>query len=115
MNAFNEIIAPGMINHSAPPGASNGPEGVVYFFNQVLRPAFPDLTVTIHDQVAEGDKVTTRKSFYGTHTGDFFGVTPTGNQVTMNVIDILRLKDGQFSEHWGILDMQGVMSQIVKQ
>ena len=115
MNAFNEIIAPGMINHSAPPGASNGPEGVVYFFNQVLRPAFPDLTVTIHDQVAEGDKVTTRKSFYGTHTGDFFGVTPTGNQVTMNVIDILRLKDGQFIEHWGILDMQGVMSQIVKQ
>ena len=34
-------------------------DGVIYFFNHLLKPAFPDLTVEIHDMVAEGDKVTT--------------------------------------------------------
>src|SRR6185295_15692373 len=73
MNSFNEIIAPEFINHTAPEGSPKGPDGVVYFFNHLLKPAFPDLKVVIHDQVAEGDKVTTKKSFHATHKGDFFG------------------------------------------
>ncbi|MBC7884689.1 MAG: ester cyclase, partial [Saprospiraceae bacterium] len=84
----------------------------IYFFNQLLKPAFPDLKVQIHDMVAEGDKVTTRKSFHATHQGDFFGVKPSGKKVVMEVIDIIQLKDGRYIAHWGILDMFSVMSQI---
>ncbi|MET7141314.1 ester cyclase [Xanthomonas sp. PPL139] len=43
-------------------------------FHDILRPALAGLTVTIHDQVAEGDKVTTRKTVSGRHTGTLFGV-----------------------------------------
>lgn len=112
MDSFNELISPDFINRTAPPGAPVGPEGVVYFFNHLLKPSFTNFTVQIHDQVAEGDKVTNRKTFHATHTADFFGVPASGKKVVMDVIDIIRLKDGKFVEHWGILDMQGLMAQI---
>ena len=115
MNTFNEIFAPDFINQTAPAGTPTGPDGVVYFFNHLLKPAFPDLKVVIHDQVAQDDKVTTRKSFHATHKGDFFGVPATNKNVVMEVIDIIRLRDGQFVEHWGILDTQGLMAQISAQ
>ena len=68
-----EIFAPDFINQTAPPGSPQGPEAVIYFFDHILRPSFPELKVVIHDMIAEGDKVTTRKSFHATHKGDFFG------------------------------------------
>ena len=112
MDAFNEIIATDFINQTAPPGVPKGPEGVLYFFNHFLKPAFPDLRVEIYDQVAEGDKVTTRKSFHATHTGEFMGVPATNKRVVMDVIDILRLRDNRLVEHWGVLDFQSVMAQL---
>ena len=112
MAAFDEIISPDFINHTAPPGTPTGGEGVVYFFNHMLKPAFSQFTVEIHDQVAEGDLVTTRKSFHGVHTGEFFGVPASDRAVKMDVIDIIRLRDGRFVDHWGILDMQNVIAQI---
>ncbi len=107
-----ELFAPDFINQTAPPGSPQGPEAIIYFFNHILKPSFPDLKVVIHDQMAEGDKVTTRKSFYAKHTGEFFGVPPTNKDVVMDIIDIIRLKDGKFAEHWGILDMQSLMAQL---
>lgn len=112
VSTVHEIFAPDFINQTAPPGSPQGPEAIIYFFDKVLRPAFPDLKVVIHDQVAEGDKVTTRKSFHAIHRGEFFGVPPTNKKVVMDVIDIIRLRDGKYVEHWGILDTQGLMAQI---
>ena len=80
MDSFNELISPDFINRTAPPGAPIGPEGVIYFFNHLLKPSFSDFTVEIYDQVAEGDKVTTRKAFHATHTADFFGVPASGKK-----------------------------------
>lgn len=115
MQTFNELIAADFINHTAPQGVPKGPEGVVIFFNHFLKPSFPDLKVVIHDQIAEGDKVTTRKSFKGTHKGDFMGMPATNKQVVMDIIDILTLRDGKFTEHWNVLDMQNVIMQLSAQ
>ena len=112
VNTVHEIFAPDFINHTAPSGSPQSSDGVIYFFNQLLKPAFPDLKVEIHDLVAEGDKVTTRKSFYATHKGEFFGVKPTNKSVVMDVIDIIQLRDGKYIAHWGILDMHSLMTQI---
>ena len=112
VNTVHEIFAPDFINHTAPSGSPQSSDGVIYFFNQLLKPAFPDLKVEIHDMVAEGDKVTTRKSFYATHKGEFFGVKPTNKSVVMDVIDIIQLRDGKYIAHWGILDMHSLMTQI---
>ncbi|MBD0367052.1 MAG: ester cyclase, partial [Flavisolibacter sp.] len=94
MNTLNELLAPDFINHTAPPGVSKGPDGVAYFFNNILKAAFPDLTVEILDQIAEGNKVATRKCFHATHKGDFFGVPASIKKVTIDVMDIIYLRDG---------------------
>jgi len=112
MQTFTEIIDKDFINQTAPAGVPKGPEGVLYFFNQFLKPAFPDLKVIIHDQVAEEDKVTTRKTFHATHRGEFFGIPASGKQVVMEIIDIIRLRGGNFVEHWNVLDWQNVVAQI---
>jgi predicted ester cyclase len=106
VNTVYEIFASDFVNQTAPPGSPQGPEAIIYFFDNILRPAFPDLKVVIHDMV------TTRKSFNATHTGEFFGVPATNKNVVMDVIDIIRLRDGKYVEHWGILDTQGLMAQI---
>ncbi len=110
--AFNEIIAPDFVNRTAPPGVPSGPEGVQYFFNHFLKPAFPDLTVTIQRQVAEGDLVTTHKLFHATHQGEFMGIPPSGKSVVMEVMDIIRLADGKFIEHWNVVDWQNIIQQL---
>ena len=111
LDLFNEIIAPDFINHSAPPGSDPGREGARQFF-AMIRGAFPDLEVTIHDQVAEGSAVVTRKSYQATHAGNFMGIAPTGRRIQFSVIDIIRLRDGRYTEHWANADMFGLMAQL---
>ena len=62
---------------------------IEYFPNAV-----PDLTYTVEDQVAEGDKVVSRYTASGTHRGEFFGVAPTGNRIEMSGIQIDRFDKG---------------------
>lgn len=112
VQVFHELIAPDFVNQTAPPDTPKGPEGVFYFFNNVVKPAFPDLKVEIYDMVAENDKVATRKAFLGTHQGDFLGVPPSHKNVTINVMDIVRIRDGKFIEHWNVLDLENIMVQI---
>jgi steroid delta-isomerase-like uncharacterized protein len=77
-----------------------------------LRSAFPDLRVRIDEQVAEDRKVVTRKTFEGTHRGEFMGVPPTGRPIAWEVIDILTLKDGRISEHRVIFDQLSLRQQL---
>jgi len=74
--------------------------------------AFPDLVATVHDQVAEDDKVVTRWSATGTHAGDFAGVPATGRLVTVSGIHIHRVRHGRLIEHWEELNLLGVLRQI---
>jgi steroid delta-isomerase-like uncharacterized protein len=114
METFAELVSNDLINHSAPAGAPNGPESMVYFIQGILKKGFPDLTVEILDQVAEGDKVTTRKTFRGTHSDDFMGIPPSQKKVTISVIDIIRLEDGKYAEHWGFSNLAEVMADLGK-
>ncbi len=105
----DELFAPGFVNRTAPPGMPAGREGILHTFDKILRPALAGLRVEIHDQIAEGDKVTTRKSIHGTHTGELLGVPATGKPVTIDVIDILRFEGGRVIEHWG----QNTLPQVL--
>ena len=85
---------------------------MIYFVNKVMRQAFPDLRVEIYQQIAENDLVFTRKTFHATHLGTFMGIAPTGRKVFMNVMDIIRIKNGKYIEHWGIRDTQELLNQL---
>ena len=112
LNAFDEILASDFTTHEdLPPEMPTGPEGAKQLF-AMLRGAFPDLHVTIEDQIAEGDKVAVRTTFAGTQRGDFMGIPPTGRRVRYAVVDFFRIADGRVAEHWGLSDMAGLMQQL---
>jgi steroid delta-isomerase-like uncharacterized protein len=73
---------------------------------------FPDITVTIDDQVAEGDKVGSRHTSHGTHTNSFMGMPPSGKEATITGMTITRIKDGKIVEAWTCWDALGMFEQL---
>jgi len=74
--------------------------------------AYPDMNVTIHDMVAEDDKVLAHWSVNATHGGELMGIPPTGNPVTFSGHTMYRFADGQIVETWWTWDTMGMMQQI---
>jgi steroid delta-isomerase-like uncharacterized protein len=74
--------------------------------------AFPDFHVTVHDTLAERDKLAQLWTVTGTHKGEFMGIPPSGNQVTFAGITISRFADGKIVEQWWCYDALGMMQQI---
>jgi len=66
----------------------------------------------VEEYQAEGDLVVTRKSLLGTHTGAFMGIPPTGRDVRIDVIDIVRVRDGMVTEHGNVVDQLGLLQQL---
>jgi predicted ester cyclase len=66
----------------------------------------------IRHQVAEFDQVVTPKPYRATHRGTFVGVPATGRVVEFNVIDIVKLRYGQYVEHWACADILGLPGQL---
>jgi predicted ester cyclase len=79
---------------------------------ELNRRAFPDLRLTVEDQVAEGDKVVTRWRGEMTHLGELGGVPPTGNRVTISGITIDRFEDGKIVEAWRSMDTLALLRGI---
>jgi predicted ester cyclase len=67
----------------------------------MYRAAFPNLRFDLEDVLASGDKVVTRARATGTHQGELMGIPPTGKDVDVQLIDIMRFdEDGLVAEHW---------------
>ena len=105
-----ELLGPGFTSHG-PGGVTVGIEGYEAAVAQT-HAAFADLVVTIHDQVAEGDRVATRWSATGTQTGSYAGVPASNRQVTVSGIHIHRVVDGRLIEHWEEIDALGTLRQM---
>jgi steroid delta-isomerase-like uncharacterized protein len=109
--ALEELLDPAFVDHDALPGQSPDREG----HKQILaafRSAFPDLNVTTEDIVAEGDKVVTRWTARGTHQGELMGIPPTGKEVRIKGIDVLRIEEGRMVERWAEYNDLEVMQQL---
>ena len=79
-----------------------------------MRAAFPDLRIEIVRILAEENFVTLHVILRGAHRGGaFMGVEPTGREIAVPAIDIVRLENGKMVEHWGGADT-GVMLQQLK-
>ena len=111
VDAIYEFCSPEFVNHSAPPGLPADREGIK-IVTAMFRQAFPDSYFTVEDMMAEGDKVATRKTFHGSHQGEFMGIPPAGRRVSMGLIDVVRISDGRVVEHWSVGDNLGMMQQL---
>jgi steroid delta-isomerase-like uncharacterized protein len=109
---FGDLVADGFVEHQGGPGFAPDKEGTLDFFRAMIE-AFPDLSMTVEDLIADGDKAVARVRVTGTHRGDFMGISPTGAAGDIQLIDIMRFDaDGQVCEHWGVADMLSLMQQL---
>ena len=105
----DRFVAEGYINHN--PFVEDGREANRQFWTGFFA-GLPDLSATMEDLVISGDRVVGRFVYRGTHTGELMGIPASGNAVEMRSIDIWRLQDGLFVEHWDELNLLQLFQQM---
>ena len=110
-SVLDEFVAPDFIDHNPSPGFTPDLEGLKQSFVHFLA-ATPDGYHIVEDMIAEGDKVMTRISAYGTQTGELFGIPPTGKQIRTTGIAVHRIANSKIVEHWNEIDNLGTMQQL---
>ena len=107
-----ELVADDYVGHV--PSLSEpirGKDGFREFLNSFLT-GFPDGTITIDAQIAEGEFVATRWTARGTHTGELMRMPPTGKQVTIEGLTYSRIVDGKTREAWVSWDTLSLRQQL---
>ena len=104
-----EVVDPECIEHQR--GSKPGAEGVKETI-RTLRAWFSDFHLAIDDLAMAGDMIWSRNTGRGVNTGSVMGRPPTGKSMSIDVIDIVRFRDGRIVEHWGVPDQLGMMMQL---
>ena len=71
-------------------------EGLRGAFNRFTE-GFPDLRFTVHELIAEGDKVVLWWTLHGTHSGTYAGVPATGKKIEWSAVDLYTVVNGQIA------------------
>jgi steroid delta-isomerase-like uncharacterized protein len=108
---LERLLAPGFIGHD-PLGAQIDRSDYIDAI-RMLHEGFSRLAVRVDDQLAEGNRVTTRWSATGMHTGDFAGIPATGREVMLSGIDIHRVNGERLVELWEQLDLASLVAQLI--
>jgi steroid delta-isomerase-like uncharacterized protein len=109
-DALREILSPDLVTRS--PGAVPFSREAHLQAVAMLGAGFSDCGVTVDEMIAEGDRVATRTTIRGTHTGDLHGYPPSGKQISATGLTMERIKDGQIVERWFSFDMASVLKEI---
>jgi len=109
----DDLLVPNYLHHdpSLPPEMQRGRDAYKQI-NTMFRAAFPDLSVTVEDLVAEGNKVAARWVWGGTQRGEMMGIPPTNKQVRATGTSIHRVAEGKIVESWFNFDSLGMMQQL---
>src|SRR5437868_12467065 len=89
-----DVFADDFVDHTPQPNMTPNKAGVRKLYGY-MREAFPDFHAEIHWQLADGDRVTTYKTYYGTHEGALLGVPPTHRKVHFESVDVMRVRVGK--------------------
>jgi steroid delta-isomerase-like uncharacterized protein len=111
LDVIDEVLADDFVEHEEFPGIEPTKAGVKQFFG-MFRSAFPDMRMEPHEILVDGDLLCVRATMTGTHEGEFMGIPATGKRAEVDVFDMVRLRDGRFTEHWGLFDSMTLMQQL---
>ena len=112
VSRIEDVLAPDFVSHSPPyPGLPETLDGVRQGWAISLA-AFRSYRHVIEDQLAEGDRVVTRVTATGEHTGDYRGIQGDGRTVSVPGIAIHRIANGRIAEHWGRTDLASLLQQM---
>jgi steroid delta-isomerase-like uncharacterized protein len=111
--AIDALFAPEGKSHGFPDAQSvlAGPEAFKAIHRNFCG-AFPDLHVTVHEVIAEGDKVAIRWTVDMTHTGDNLAIPATGRKATLSGSAFIIVREGQIQDGWNQMDIQHLFQQL---
>ena len=81
---------------------------------EAVHAAFPDFNLVDHDVIAEGDRVASRWTVYGTHQGQLGPFPPTGERLTISGLSIYRVAGGKVAEGWVQDDTMTLLAQAAQ-
>jgi steroid delta-isomerase-like uncharacterized protein len=73
---------------------------------------FSNIQFTIVDVFGQGDKLVKHWNFKGTHTGMFFGIPPTGKNVNIDGVTLVRMENGKIAEERDFVDNYDLLNQL---
>ncbi|CAM5551449.1 hypothetical protein SAVIM338S_04469 [Streptomyces avidinii] len=113
LSAIEECYTAGYVDHEMmqEEGRGDGRDGVARTVG-MWRDAFGSMAFDLTRQIAEGNCVTTLWNWKGTHSGEFMGVAPTGEECSMSGCTTFRFEDGQIAEGWWYFDAPALMKQM---
>jgi predicted ester cyclase len=106
---FPELFTSSYIQHSG--RSPSGLAAQIENFRRILG-SMPDLQLRVEDRIIAGDRVVARNTYSATHTQPIRDIPPTGKPFTFRTIDIWRIEDGRFAEHWDLTDTADVLSKL---
>lgn len=112
LEVLDQLLAPQYVNHTpSTPNPPPGPGGLKPIIT-AFRRAFPDLHFEIKDLIANDSMVVARVIMTGTQRDSLFRLPPTGKTVSVNQINIEKIRNGQIVEHWRVTDELSLMRQL---
>ncbi|MFZ0897184.1 MAG: ester cyclase [Candidatus Nitrosopolaris sp.] len=66
--------------------------------------SFPDMQITIVEDIAEGSNVAVRWTLKATHEGDFAGLPASHKKLEAHGVDIFHFENTKIKEAWTIFD-----------
>lgn len=111
IDMMDELLAEDQIYHDP---TFSGTEPVDEFkeFIRQYHTTFPDLQFEVEGIITEADMVAFWGLASGTHEGKFMNIPPTGNEIDVMVITIVRIENGKIAERWANLDLFGLLQQL---
>ncbi|HKJ39155.1 MAG TPA: ester cyclase [Anaerolineales bacterium] len=110
-DAIDNYLLPNYKRHRSPTTAPLSREEQKQLLVQ-FQTVFSDIQITVEDVVAEDDRIAFRSTMRATHQGDFLGIPPTGKQITVGLVDLIRIENGKFVEQWGGPDLLDLTQQL---
>lgn len=108
---FEELFDPAFVDHTPFPGYTPDKDGARRIY-RTFREGFPDFRAEVHMQVVENGRVTSFKTYRGTHLGRFMGLEPTGREIAIPIMDIVEVRDGRITAHWGVPNVLVMFQQL---
>ncbi|HEY6813207.1 MAG TPA: ester cyclase [Propionibacteriaceae bacterium] len=112
LSVIDEIAAEDFVELDPLPGQAPGRDGLKTFLETVAFPAFPDQQWVTEEQIADGNKVVSRFTFYGTHQGTFMGIPATGRRIAVKGVVIDRVVDGKWKDSRIMMDNLALLQQL---
>jgi steroid delta-isomerase-like uncharacterized protein len=108
-SSFPDLFTESYIQHSG--RSPSGLAAQIETFRRIIA-SMPDVQMRVEDRIIAGDRVVARNTYSATHTQAIRGIPPTGKAFTFRTIDIWRVENGKFAEHWDLTDTADVLRQL---